>query len=94
MINGIGLSTGGSLGIGAQTGTQRGEGASKIKPSTAALEDRGAVSTTVSQISALGAPVDVDRVTALRNAIKGGSYHLDPQAIAGKMITADMGASL
>jgi len=94
MINGIGLSTGSSRGIGAQTGTQRGEGASKIKPSTAALEDRGAVSTTVSQISALGAPVDVDRVTALRNAIKGGSYRLDPQAIAGKMITADMGASL
>jgi len=94
MINGIGLSSGGSLGIGAQTGTQRGEGASPIKPSSVALEDRGAVSTTVSQITALGAPVDVDRVTALRNAIKGGSYRVDPQAISAKMMTTDLGASL
>ena len=93
MINGIGLSSGSALGIGT-TATQRGEGAAKVKPSTAALEDKGAVSTTVSQITALGAPVDVDRVTALRNAIKGGSYRLDPQAVASKMIANDMGASL
>ncbi len=94
MINGIGLSTGSSLGIGAQTATQRGEGAARIKPSTAALEDRGAVTTTVSQLAAMGAPVDVDRVAALRSAIRSGSYRIDPQAIAGKMIGADMSASL
>jgi flagellar biosynthesis anti-sigma factor FlgM len=93
MINGIGVSSGSTLGIGT-TSTPRGEGAAKVKPSNAALEDKGAVSTTVTQITALGAPVDVDRITALRNAIKGGSYRIDPQAIAGKMISADMGGSL
>ncbi len=93
MINGIGVSTGSALGIGT-TSTQRSEGAAKVKPSNAALEDKGAVSTTVSQITALGAPVDVDRVTALRQAIKSGQYRIDPQAIAGKMISTDMGASL
>lgn len=93
MINGLGLSSASTLGVGT-TATQRGEGAATVKPSNAALEDKGAVSTTVSQITALGAPVDVDRVTALRNAIKSGSYRIDPQAIASKMITTDMGASL
>ncbi len=93
MINGIGLSTGSALGIGT-TSTQRSEGAAKVKPSNAALEDKGAVSTTGSQMAALGAPVDVDRVTALRTAIKAGQYRIDPQAIAQKMISTDMGVSL
>ena len=93
MINGIGVSTGSALGIGTSA-TQRSEGAAWVKPSTAALEDKGAVSTTVSQLAALGAPVDVDRVAALRGAIRSGSYRIDPQAISAKMIAGDMGASL
>ena len=94
MINGIGLSNGGSLGIAAQTPTQRSEAAAKAKLPTAALEDSGQVSTTVSQISAMGAPVDSDRVASLRSMIRAGVYRPDPQAIAQKMIASDIGASL
>lgn len=94
MINGIGLSTGGSLGITGQTAAQRSEAAAKAKLPAAALEDSGQVTTTVSQISALGAPVDSDRVASLRSMIRAGVYRTDPQAIAQKMIASDMGASL
>jgi len=95
MINGIGLSNGGSLvGIGGKT-TQRGEGAQRVAPtSTASIEDRAAVSTTSSQMVAQGAPVDLDRVASLRAAIKAGQYRPDAKAIAGTMIQSDMGAGL
>lgn len=96
MISGIGLSTGGSLsGIGGGTAAQRGEGAQRVSSKPAvALEDRAAVSSTVSQLAAQGAPIDGDRVAALKAAIKGGTYRADPAKIAGSMIDADLGASL
>lgn len=95
MINGIGLSTGGSLaGIGAQSAAQRGEATQRTSSLATAPEDRAAVSTTVSQIAAQGAPIDVDRVAALRAAIRSGQYRADPKAIAGGMISGDLGTGL
>jgi negative regulator of flagellin synthesis FlgM len=95
MINGIGLSGGGSLsGVGSQSGTQRSEGAARVNIPTSSLEDRSAVSTTVSRIAAEGAPIDGDRVASLRAAIKSGTYRPDAKAIAGSMISADLGAGL
>ena len=95
MINAISLSTGGSLaGIGGQSPTQRGEAAQRASSLTSAPEDRDAVSTTVSRIAAQGAPIDVDRVSALKAAIRSGQYRADPQAIAGGMINSDMGTGL
>ncbi|WBO22128.1 flagellar biosynthesis anti-sigma factor FlgM [Sphingomonas abietis] len=93
MINSIG-SPGTSLtGIGSSA-TQRGEAATKINKPASSLEDRGAVSTTVSQLASQGAPIDSDRVSALKAAIKAGTYKADPHAIAQAMISADMGAKL
>jgi negative regulator of flagellin synthesis FlgM len=93
MINGISSSIGGGLsGIG-QTSTQKGEAVQRAKPSVA-QEDRAAVTTTIGQIAAGGAPIDTDRVSALRAAIRAGTYRADPQAIAQKMISSDLGTSL
>ncbi len=95
MINSIGLSTGGSLiGIGGHSATQRGEGANRISTQTAASEDSAAVSTTASQIAAQGAPIDGDRVAALRAAIRSGQYRADPKAVAISMIGSDLGTGL
>ncbi|HLZ78608.1 MAG TPA: flagellar biosynthesis anti-sigma factor FlgM [Sphingomonas sp.] len=95
MINGIGLSTGGSLAsVGGHSAAQRGEAAQRTSNLTASPEDRAAVSTTVSQIAGQGAPVAVDRVAALKAAIRSGQYRADPTAIAGGMINSDLGASL
>lgn len=93
MINSIGPSSTSLSGIGTNA-AQRGEAAQKIDKPTSALEDRAAVSTTVSQLAAGGAPIDSDRVAALRAGIKLGSYRADPQAIARAMISTDLGAGL
>jgi len=95
MINGIGLASGGLLkGVGGQPATQRSEGTARAANPTSSLEDRAAVSITVSQMVAQGAPVDGDRVAALRAAIKSGQYRPEPKAIAGSMIEGDMGTGL
>lgn len=95
MINSIGLSTGSSLtNVGAHAATQRGEAAQRTSSLTSSPEDRAAVSTTVSQIAAQGAPIDIDRVAALKAAIRSGQYRADPKAIAGGMISGDLGTGL
>jgi negative regulator of flagellin synthesis FlgM len=93
MINGISSSIGGGLGGIGQTSTQKGEAVQRAKPGVA-QEDRAAVTTTIGQIAAGGAPIDSDRVSALRAAIRAGTYRADPQAIAQKMISSDLGTSL
>jgi flagellar biosynthesis anti-sigma factor FlgM len=92
MINGIGLSGNSLVDAARQQATQRGEAVSR--PNGAAREDIGAVSTTISQLAAGGAPVDGSRVDALRASIRAGAYRVDPQAIAGKMVDTDLGAAL
>ena len=77
-----------SIGTGA---AQRGEGAQKLARTGAAAEDRASISNTVAQMAAEGAPIETDRVSALKAAIKAGTYKADPQAIAGAMIKADLG---
>jgi negative regulator of flagellin synthesis FlgM len=43
-----------------------------------------------SALAAEGAPVDSAKVAALRAAIANGSYRIDPDAIAAKMIALDL----
>ncbi len=93
MINSIGSSGASLSGIGTAA-APRGEGAAKTAKPTSSIEDRGAVSTTVSQLAAQGAPIDMDRVSALKAAIRAGTYKADPQAISRAMISGDLGAGL
>jgi flagellar biosynthesis anti-sigma factor FlgM len=90
MINGISTSISGGIGGIGQTSTQKSEAAQRARASVAP-EDRAAVSTTIGQIVAGGAPIDTDRVSALRNAIRAGTYRAVPQTIAQSMMTADLG---
>lgn len=41
-------------------------------------------------LAAAGPPVDAGRVAAIRAAIADGSYTVDPDAIAGRMIDLDL----
>ena len=42
-------------------------------------------------MAAQGAPVDMDRVAAIKEAIASGNYPVDAQAIAERMIALDLG---
>lgn len=52
----------------------------------------GASVTASAELASKGAPVDTDRVAALRAAIAGGHYSLDSTRIAGAMIAFGEGA--
>jgi negative regulator of flagellin synthesis FlgM len=87
MINGISSSTNALLGtqIGgtrATDATGRTD-ATKTGPTSA--------STIMAQMAAEGAPIEMDRVAAIKAAIKAGTYHADPDAIASKMVDLDLG---
>lgn len=91
MINGIGKS-----------GTERielhragaGQTAAAAGPSgVAATHDRsGGVGSVAAGLVGMGPPVDSDKVAAIRQAIAEGRYAVDPEAIAERMIEADLGA--
>lgn len=87
MINGIGSSTGALLGT-ALGGTR---GSEAIARTGTAKSGGMTASTIMAQMAADGAPIEMDRVNALKAAIKAGTYTADPDAIAGKMIAGDLG---
>jgi len=47
-------------------------------------------SSSVARMAAEGAPVDLERVGAIKAAIASGNYPVDPDAIAAKMLALDL----
>jgi negative regulator of flagellin synthesis FlgM len=73
-------------------GKARESGKAKAAPSVdAAASGRSeATSTPAARMAAQGAPVDFDRVAAIKSAIAAGNYPVDAKLIAEKMIALDM----
>jgi negative regulator of flagellin synthesis FlgM len=44
----------------------------------------------VAEMASAGAPVDTDKVAAIRAAIAGGRYPVDPDKIAASMLALDL----
>ncbi|MGE4321514.1 MAG: flagellar biosynthesis anti-sigma factor FlgM [Sphingobium sp.] len=42
------------------------------------------------RMAAQGAPVDIDRIAAIRAAIASGNYPVDPSVIADRMLALDL----
>lgn len=82
----------GASGLIRSSDTLRSETAKRSEAAKAAAPDMGeAVPTNpVALLVAAGAPIDADRVSSLRQAIAEGRYAIDPQAIADRMIAADL----
>lgn len=47
--------------------------------------------TPIARMAAQGAPVDFDRVAAIKEAIASGNYPVDAEKIAERMIALDLG---
>jgi negative regulator of flagellin synthesis FlgM len=69
-----------------------GQGASPVNAAGASggSSRSGGLSGAVADLVAMGPPVESERVAVLRQAIAQGSYRADPQAIADRMIAADL----
>ena len=90
MINGIGKSGAGR--IDAQRSQADKAGAAPASASVLPISERSATAGgVVGALVAQGAPVDTDKVSALRQAIAEGRYRVDSELIADKMIAADLG---
>ena len=50
----------------------------------------GASTTPAARMAAQGAPVDIERVAAIKAAIASGNYPVDPGKIAERMIALDL----
>ncbi|KQM98716.1 flagellar biosynthesis protein FlgM [Sphingobium sp. Leaf26] len=52
-----------------------------------------ASSSPAARMAAEGAPVDMDRIAAIKSAIASGNYPVNPSAIAERMIALDLSAA-
>lgn len=88
MITGIGPAGSGRVDIARGDGVKRGEPAAPVEATKS--DAPAAPASPVAQLVAQGAPVDLDKVAAIRAAIAEGRYQIDPGAIADKMIALDL----
>jgi len=87
MINGIGKAGAGRLEL-VRNSTERGASVEKAGSSTAQREISGSFSL-ASQMAA-GAPINAEKIAAVRAAIAEGRYPVDPQKIAARMMELDL----
>jgi negative regulator of flagellin synthesis FlgM len=72
----------------------RGESVGKSEPAAkidqTGPQASGSVTTLASEIASQGAPIDSAKVASIRDQIANGTYKIDPQAIAARMIETDL----
>jgi negative regulator of flagellin synthesis FlgM len=68
------------------SGVTVGEPMAKTRPVGA----KSAAPNPAADLAAAGPPVDAGKVAAIRAAIADGSYRVDPQAIADRMVDLDL----
>ena len=90
MINGIGPSTTGRIDTARSGAAQR--TAAPAKVDNAPKASAAAPSLAADLVSAMGPPLDMKKIEAIRAAISEGRYAIDPQAIADKMVDTDLPA--
>jgi negative regulator of flagellin synthesis FlgM len=89
MIDGIGKSGTGRIELSRSSAGQAAAAATPTGASGASARSAG-LGGVVSDLVSLGAPIETDKVAALRQAIAEGRYRVDPDAIADRMIAADL----
>ena len=88
MINGIGPSATNRIDTARSGATQR--TAAPAKADTALNTNAAAPSLAADMVSAMGPPLDLKKIEAIRVAIAEGRYAIDPQAIADRMVDMDL----
>ena len=87
MIDGVGKSGPARIGLGLG---KPGASAPAQAAGQAGASARPAAGGAVADIVALGAPVDSDKVAAIRAAIQAGNYPVDPARIAERILELDL----
>lgn len=90
MINSVGQSMGSAIGA---TSLREG-GKTRATTATGATPASSAAASTspAARMAAEGAPVDMDKIAAIKSAIASGNYPVNPDAIAERMLELDLPA--
>jgi negative regulator of flagellin synthesis FlgM len=88
MIKSVGQNL--SAAIEASRLAQGGKTRALAEKGTDAVSSSSASASPAARMAAEGAPVDFDRVAAIKAAIASGNYPVDPAAIADKMLALDL----
>lgn len=91
MINSVGQSISSAI----EANRMREGGKTRASSSVGSAFSGAASSTSASpaaRMAAEGAPVDMDRVAAIKAAIASGNYPVNPSAIADRMLALDLPA--
>jgi negative regulator of flagellin synthesis FlgM len=90
MINSVGQSI--SSAIGANSLRESGKTRATATAGTNVASSASASASPAARMAAEGAPVDMDRIAAIKAAIASGNYPVDANAIAERMIALDLPA--
>ncbi|PDH68032.1 MAG: flagellar biosynthesis anti-sigma factor FlgM [Sphingomonadaceae bacterium MED-G03] len=90
MINSVGQSIGSAIGATSlrEGGKTRATTATGSTPASSAA----ASTSPAARMAAEGAPVDMDKIAAIKSAIASGNYPVNPDAIAERMLELDLPA--
>ncbi len=58
-----------------------------------AASSEAAAASPASRMASEGAPIDLDRIAAIKAAIASGNYPVDPERIADRMVALDLPVS-
>ncbi len=91
MIKSVGPQLGSPVDLAKLREGSKSRAAEKIGHGNAVAAAASSNATPIARMAAEGAPIDFDRVLAIKDAIAGGKYPVDPDKIAESMISLDLG---
>jgi len=91
VIKSVGPSFGTPVGLGSVRENGKSKAAEKIGHGNAVAAVASSNATPIRNMAAEGAPVDFDKVLAIKEAIAAGNYPVNAAKIAERMIALDLG---
>ncbi len=90
MIKSVGPSLNAAIEAAKLRETAQSRSTAKVTTDVVAETAAATVQTPASRMAAQGAPIDLARITRIKQAIASGNYPVDPDKIAEKMLDLDL----
>ena len=91
MIKSVGQMIGSPVDLAKLREGGKAKATSAVSSEASVQGSEASASTPAARMAAQGAPIDMDRVSAIKEAIASGNYPVDADRIAERMIALDLG---
>lgn len=92
MIKSVGPSVGSPVDLGKARESGKPKATSAVGHGNSVAAVASSSATPIARMAAEGAPVDIEKVAAIKDAIAAGKYPVDADKIAERMIALDLGS--